>query len=161
MTSHTNRPAFLLLAALVLSLAALLTSCSDARQERARNAEPAGRYTQRELQVPQRYGGTHVGGTATGDTDRGASFARWVLEQDPERRYITDAVVRNDQVLGIKVQHGMTKDQLRELITALGRGMTRTYPGRPLVVNAFDQSGERLAEGVVDPRTGRVDVQFA
>ena len=145
---------------LALCLAALLTSCADARQERARNAEPATRYTQRELQVPQRYGGTHVGGRATGDTDDGAAFARWVLEQDPERRYITDAVVRNDQVLGIKVQRGMTRDQLRELITALGRGMARTYPGRPLVVNAFDQSGEQLAEGVVDPRTGRVDVQF-
>ena len=110
--------------------------------------------------MPQRYGGTHVGGTATGDTDRGAAFARWVLEQDPERQYITDAVVRNDQVLGIKVQRGMSRDQLRELITALGRGMARTYPGRPLVVNAFDQSGEQLAEGVVDPRTHRVDVQF-
>ena len=145
---------------LVLSLGVLVTGCSDARQERERNAEPATRYTQRELQAPQRYGGTHVGGRATGDTDRGAAFARWVLEQDPERRYITDAVVRNDQVLGIKVQRGMSKDQLRELVTALGRGMAQTYPGRPLVVNAFDQSGEQLAEGVVDPRTHRVDVQF-
>ena len=161
MTPHIKRPSLPLLVALALGLAALLTSCSDAREERARNAEPAGRYTQRELQVPQRYGGTHAGGTAPGDTDRGASFARWVLEQDPERQYITDAVVRNDQVLGIKVQRGMTRDQLRELVTALGRGMARTFPGRPLVVNAFDQSGDRLAEGVVDPRTARVDVQFA
>ena len=149
-----------LLAALALCLAALLTSCSDARQERERNAVPASRYTQRELQAPQRYGGTHAGGMATGDSDHGAAFARWVLEQDPERRYITDAVVRNDQVLGIRVQRGMAKDQLSELITALGRGMARNFPGRPLVVNAYDQSGEQLAEGVVDPRTHRVDVQF-
>ena len=161
MRDQWARAAPRLLGAGVLALAVLLAGCSDARQARERNAEPAGRYTQRELQVPQRYGGTHVGGTATGDTDRGAAFARWVLEQDPERRYITDAVVRNDQVLGIKVQRGMSRDQLRELVTALGRGMTHTFPGRPLVVNAFDQSGDRLAEGVVDPRTGRVDVQFA
>ncbi len=146
---------------LAVSLAALALGCSDAREQRQQNAAPARRYTERELQAPQRYGGTHAGGTATGDTDRGAAFARWVLEQDPERRYITDAVVRNDQVLGIKVQRGMSRDQLRELITALGRGMARTYPGRPLVVNAYDQSGEQLAEGVVDPRTHRVDVQFA
>ena len=145
---------------LALCLAALLNSCADARQERARNAEPATRYTERELQVPQRYGGSHAGGTATGDSNRGAAFARWVLEQDPERRYITDAVVRNDQVLGIKVQRGMSRGQLGELITALGRGMARSFPGRPLVVNAYDQSGEQVAEGVVDPRTHRVDVQF-
>ena len=143
-----------------LCLAALLAGCADARQERERNAAPARRYTERELQAPQRYGGTYSGGRATGDTDDGAAFARWVLEQDPERRYITDAVVRNDQVLGIKVQRGISRDQLRELVTALGRGMARTYPGRPLVVNAFDQSGEQLAEGVVDPRTHRVDVHF-
>ena len=145
---------------LALSLALLVTGCSDARQERARHAEPATRYTPRELQVPQRYGGPYVGGTATGDSDRDAAFARWVLEQDPERRYLTDAVVRNDQVLGIKVQRSMSKDQLRELITALGRGMAQRFPGRPLVVNVFDPSGDRVAEGVVDPRTGRVDIQF-
>ncbi len=145
---------------LTLCLTLLLTSCSDARQERQRNAEPATRYTGRELQAPQRYGGTHAGGMATGDSNRGAAFARWVLEQDPERRYITDAVVRNDQVLGIKVQRGMSRDQLGELITALGRGMARSFPGRPLVVNAYDQSGEQVAEGVVDPRTNRVDVQL-
>ena len=160
MQSHSTHPSPLVLAALALSLAALLSSCSDARAARERNAEPATRYTERELQVSQRYGGTYVGGMATGDSDRGAAFARWVLEQDPERRYITDAVVRNDQVLGIKVQRGIAKEQLRELITALGRGMAQTFPGRPLVVNAFDQAGDRLAEGVVDPRTSRVDVQF-
>ncbi len=155
-----NRRSSPVLVVLILSVATLLAGCSDARQERARNAEPAGRYTERELQRPQRYGGSHVGGTATGDTDRGAAFARWVLEQDPERQYITDAVVRNDQVLGIKVERGISERQLQELITALGRGMARTFPGRPLVVNAFNQSGDRLAEGIVDPRTGRVDVQF-
>ena len=124
------------------------------------NAEAGRRYAPRELQEPQRYGGTYASGTATGDTDQGAAFARWVLEQDPRRQYITDAVVRNDQVLGVKVQPDITKGELRELLTALGRGMARTFPGRPLVVNAFDQSGDRLAEGVVDPRTGRVDIQF-
>jgi len=158
---HTPRLSPTSVVVLVVSLSALLAGCADARMERERYAEPADRYTQRELQVPQRYGGSHVGGTATGDTDRGAEFARWVLEQDPQRRYITDAVVRNDQVLGIKVQPGVTRDQLEELITALGRGMARTFPGRPVVVNAFSQAGQQLAEGVVDPRTARVDVRVA
>ena len=84
-----------------------------------------------------------------------------MLEQDPQRRYITDAVVRNDQVLGVKVQPTITKGELRELLAALAEGMARTFPGRPLVVNAFHQSGDKLAEAVYDPRTGRVDFQTA
>ena len=156
--THSPTPA---LAALALALAPLAGACSEARAERERNAAPAGRYTQRELQERQRHGGAHVGGHATGDTDRGAAFARWVLERDPERRYLTDAVVRGEQVLGIKVQRGMTRGQLEELLTALGRGMAREFPGRPLVVTAFRQDGDRIAEAVVDPRTGRVDVQVA
>ena len=141
-------------------LLAVVSGCSDAREAREQNAAPARRYTTRELQAPQRHGGTYGGGVATDDTREGAAFARWVLEQDPRRRYLTDAVVRGEQVLGIKVQPTVTKRQLRELLPALAEGMARTFPGRPLVVNAFDQSGEQVAEALYDPRTGRVDVQF-
>ena len=144
--------------ALVL-LVAVGSSCADARATRERNAEPARRYSTRELQAPQRHGGTYAGGVATGDTRDGAAFARWVLEQDPARRYITDAVVRGEQVLGVKVQPTVTTGQLRELLPALAAGMARTFPGRPLVVHAFDQRGDRVAEAVYDPRTGRIDVQ--
>ena len=148
------------LLALVLLLA-MTSGCSDAREAREQNAAPARRYTTRELQAPQRHGGTYGGGVATGDTRDGAAFARWVLEQDPQRRYLTDAVVRGEQVLGIKVQPTITKRELRELLPALAEGMARTFPGQPLVVTAFDQSGERLAEALYDPRTGRIDVQMA
>jgi hypothetical protein len=135
-------------------------ACSETDAQRARDAAPATRYTERELQENQRYGGSMAGGTATGDTERGAAFARWVLAQDPRREYITDAVVRGDQVLGIKVRPGLSKGQLRDLVTALGRGMAEDFPGRPLAVRVFDQAGEGLAEGVVDPSTGRVDIRF-
>jgi hypothetical protein len=113
----------------------------------------------RELTVPQRYGGAHAGGTATGDTDAGAAFARWVLEQDPQRRYITDAVVRGDQTLGVKVQPTVTQGELRDLLAALAEGMARTFPGRPLRVIAFYQSADKLAEATYDPRTRQVRVQ--
>ena len=147
-----------LLTALVLSMAVLLGGCADAQ---ARDTEPARGYTPRELQAPQRYGGTHAGGTATGDTDRGAAFARWVLDQDPRREYLTDAVVRGDQVLGIKVRPGLTDRQLHELMEVLAEGMAETFPGRrPLAVQAFDQAGDRQAAGVYDPRSGQFDVQF-
>ena len=150
-----------LLLLLALSLAGLTAGCSDAREERERNAAPARRYTTRELQAPQRYGGAYGGGVATGDSERGAALARWVLEQDPQRRYITDAVVRNDQVLDVKVQPTITRGELRELLTALAEGMARTFPGRPLIISAFYQSGDKLAEAVYDPRTGRIDFQAA
>ena len=68
-----------------------------------------------------------------------------MLEQDPQRRYHSDAVVRGEQVHGIKVQPSVTKSQLRELLPALAEGMARTFPGQLLVVNAFDQSGEQVA----------------
>ena len=150
------------LAVLMVSAGALLgMGCDAESQTRTRELEEARRYTPRDLTALQRYGGQHVGGTATGDTRDGAAFARWVLEQDPQRRYITDAVVRNDQVLGVKVQPTITKGELRDLLTALAEGMARTFPGKPLVVNAFYQSGDQLAEAVYNPRTGLVDVRFA
>ena len=152
---------FWFLLVLGLLLAPLVAGCADAREARERNAEPARRYAERELHAPQRYGGAYAGGVATGDTQRGAAFARWVLEQDPQRRYLTDAVVRGEQVLGVKVQPTITTGELRQLLAALAEGMARTFPGRPIVVNAFHQSGAKLAEAVYDPRTGRIDVQPA
>ena len=144
-----------------LFLATLVVGCADAREARERNAAPARRYAEWELHAPQRYGGAYAGGVATGDTQDGAAFARWVLEQDPQRRYLTDAVVRVEQVLGVKVQPTIAKRELGELLAALAEGMARTFPGHPLVVNAFHQSGDRLAEALYDPRTGRIDVRTA
>ena len=108
----------------------------------------------------QRYGGQHIGGTASGDTEAGAAFARWVLEQDPQRQYYTDAVVRNEQSLGIKVQPTVSKGDVQRLLVALTEGMARTFPGKPLQVIAFFQSGDKLAEANYDPRRNDVDVRF-
>jgi hypothetical protein len=142
----------------LVTLAAVLilgAGCSSASSSPARTA-PRGNLTER-----AQYGGAYVGGTATGDTEAGAAFARWVLEQDPQRQYITDAVVRDEQALGVKVQPNITRGELQNLLTALTEGMARTFPGRPLQVTAFYQSGDRLAEAEYDPRSGRVDVRFA
>jgi hypothetical protein len=114
-----------------------------------------------DLTTPQSHGGTYLGGTATGDTERGAAFARWVLEQDPRREYLTDAVVRQEQNLGVKIQPSVTRAELEQLLVALAEGMARTFPGTPLKVIAFYQTGDRLAEADYDPRSTRVDVQFA
>ncbi|HEV2122063.1 MAG TPA: hypothetical protein VGW38_04710 [Chloroflexota bacterium] len=111
--------------------------------------------------APQQYGGRYLGGAATGDTQAGASFAQWVLEQDPRRQYYTEAVVRGEQTLGVKVQPTVSKADVQQLLTALAQGMAKTFPGKQLQVIAFYQSGDKLAEAEYSPRTGRVDVRFA
>ena len=111
-----------------------------------------------ELTGPQTYGGRYAGGTATGSTDEGAAFARWVMDQDPQHRYLTGAVVRGNQTLGVKVQPTITKGELHDLLVSLAQGMARTFPGQPIKVIAFYQSGDKLAEANFDPRTGQVSV---
>ncbi len=128
-----------------------LTACANSTVQ----AQPQN------LTSPQHYGGQYAQGTATGDTQEGAAFARWVLDQDPQRQYITDAVVRNDSSLGIKVQPDVTKAGVQQLLVALTQGMAKTFPGRPLTVTAFYQSGDRLAQSIYDPNTDNIDVQFA
>jgi outer membrane biogenesis lipoprotein LolB len=114
-----------------------------------------------QVAAPQSYGGSYRRGTATGDTQEGANFAHWVLDQDPSGQYITDAVVRGDQSLGVKVQPTMTRADVQQLLSALTQGMAQTFPGRPLEVVAFYQSGAKLAESLYDPRTGQANIQFA
>jgi len=108
----------------------------------------------------QRYGGTYANGVATGDTEEGAAFARWVLDQDPRREYLTDAVVRDDSHLGVKVQPTISRGEVQQLMESLATGMARQFPGRPIQVSAFYQSGDKLAEAYYDPSRGRVDVQM-
>lgn len=125
-------------------------------EAQARNLPPQ---TQ-DLQRTQQYGGAYLGGTATGDTQQGANFARWALDQDPRRQFLTDAVMRGDQTLGIKVQPNVTKGDIQKLLMALTQGMAKEFPSRPLSVVAFYQSGDKLAESAYDPNTGRIAVRF-
>jgi hypothetical protein len=145
----------------VAPLVLAVLACDAERADRSRALKEAQRYTTRDLIQPQRHGGTYTGGMATGDTADGAVFARWVLDQDPQRRYLTDAVVRNEQTLGVKVQPTITKGELQRLLPALAEGMARAFPSKPLVVNAFEQSGDKLAEAVYNPRTAHTDVRVA
>ncbi len=130
----------------------LLSACGD-------SSDTSG-VTSGQIDESYQYGGSHGGGRATGDTDAGAAFARWVLDQDPQHRYMTDAVVRGEQALGIKVQPQITRAELQQLLTSVTEGMARTFPGRDLVVTAFYQSGDRLAESRFNATSGRVDVRF-
>ena len=143
----------------VTAVVLLVTGCSSTGTTSGSGAGAGYGYS--EVTAPGRYGGSYAAGHASGDTEAGAAFARWVLDQDPRHEMITDAVVRNEETLGVKVQPRMTKGNIQNLLVALTEGMARTFPSRPLKVLAFYQSGDKLAEADYDPRTGRVNVQFA
>ena len=123
--------------------------------------QAAGGQYRSEAPTRQRYGGDYSGGVATGDTERGAAFARWVLEQDSRREYITDAVVRDDSHLGVKVQPNISRGDAQRLMESLATGMAREFPGQEIQVTAFYQSGDKLAEAYLDPRSRQVQVEMA
>lgn len=99
-------------------------------------------------------------GTAAGDTQAGAAFARWVMDQDPQQKLITAAVVRNDNSLSVKVNPTATKNDVQKLLVALAQGMAKTFPGKPATVDAFYQSGDKLATATYDPLNSQVNVQW-
>jgi hypothetical protein len=90
-----------------------------------------------------------------GNTAEGSAFANWVLSTDPQHKYIVDAFVRDDRTLGVIVNPTMTKGQVQQAMGSLVQGMQRTFPGRPLQVITYYQSGDELARTTYDPQTGR------
>jgi hypothetical protein len=153
----------------LLGLLLLLgVSCSGNSLE-ARDLGPGGvpaRYYEPAAQdpsywsTPQPYGGPYLGGVATGDTEAGAAFARWALEQDPQRQYLTEAIVRDDDTLGVRVQPNLSPSELHQLLVALTGGMVRAFPGQFTRVIAF-ANGDKLGESAYDPRSRQTDVVLA
>ncbi|MFN8496666.1 MAG: hypothetical protein U0641_02335 [Anaerolineae bacterium] len=157
-TANRGIARLIVLAALVIATG-LVGACGSARAQDAPSGQPA--VIIGDPLPPAQNGGAYKGGTATGDTAEGARFAQWALDQDPERRYITDAVVRNNRTLGVKVNPNVTKNDVQALLVALAQGMARTFPGQAVTVDAFYQAGPKLAEAQFNPQTNRVDIQWA
>ncbi len=88
-----------------------------------------------------------------GNTPEGAIFADWVVSTDPEHRYLLDAFVRDDRVLGVIVHPQRTRGQVQQMLTSLLSAMQRTFPDRPLEVLAYYRSGDQLARLPWDPHT--------
>lgn len=138
-----------ILAALLLALP-LLAACDSGDSSTTTN--PVAR---------EQYGGDYQGGVATGDTEAGAEFARWVLSQDPKRELITDVAVRGEQDLGVKVRpNTMTNADIQRLLMSITLGMARTFRDKPLKVIAFYQSGDKIAEANYNHETGKIDIEY-
>jgi hypothetical protein len=88
-----------------------------------------------------------------GNTPQGAIFADWVVSTDPEHRYLLDAFVRDDRVLGVIVHPQRTRGQVQQMLTSLLSAMQRAFPDRPLEVIAYYRSGDQLARLQWDPHT--------
>jgi hypothetical protein len=141
---------------LVLSLLLIVgAGCGSTQQTSSARTYSPGDFASR-----QQYGGDYAGRHASSDTQAGAAFAQWVLEQDPQHEYITDAVVRNEESLGVKVNPQITKADAQRLMTSLTEAMARTFPDKPVQVIAFYQSGDKLAQADYDPRSRQIDVRF-
>jgi hypothetical protein len=87
------------------------------------------------------------------NTPEGAVFADWVVSTDPEHRYLIDAFVRDDRILGVIVHPQLTRGQVQQMLTSLLSAMQRTFPDRPLEVLAYYRSGDQLARLEWDPHT--------
>ncbi len=88
-----------------------------------------------------------------GNAPEGAIFADWVVATDPEHRYLLDAYVRDDRVLGVIVHPQRARGPVQQMLTSLLSAMQRTFPDRPLEVLACDRSGDQLARLQWDPHT--------
>ena len=88
-----------------------------------------------------------------GNTPEGAIFADWVVATDPEHRYLLDAFVRDDRILGVIVHPQLTRGQVQRMLTSLLSAMQRTFPDRSLEVMAYYRSGDQLARLHWDPHT--------
>ena len=105
----------------VTAVVLLMTGCSST----GTTSRSGAGYGYQEVTAPGRYGGSYAARHASGDTEAGAAFARWVLDQEPGHQLITDAVVRNEATLGVKVQPRVTRGDVQQLLVALTEGMAR------------------------------------
>jgi hypothetical protein len=76
-----------------------------------------------------------------------------VVSTDPQHRYLLDAFVRDDRILGVIVHPQLTRGQVQRMLTSLLSAMQRTFPDHPLEVIAYYSSGDQLARLTWDPQT--------
>ena len=84
-----------------------------------------------------------------------------MVATDPEHRYLLDAFVRDDRVLGVIVHPQRTRGQVQQMLTSLLSAMQRTFLDRPLEVIAYYRSGDQLARLHRDPHTQQAKIVWS
>jgi hypothetical protein len=95
-----------------------------------------------------------------GNTDAGAAFANWVVSTDPEQRYILEAFVRDERVLGVTVSPTTTRAEVDDALRSLLTAMRKTFPGRPVEAIAYYESGDQLERLVWNAQRGEAEAQW-
>ncbi|MGI8904872.1 MAG: hypothetical protein ACR2IE_00070 [Candidatus Sumerlaeaceae bacterium] len=90
--------------------------------------------------------------SSRGNTAEGAAFADYVIATDPEHKFVKDAFVRDDQMLGVIVSPTMSRGQVDQALGSLLRGMQERFQKYPLQVIAYYESGDEMARSVYDGR---------
>ena len=92
-----------------------------------------------------------------GNTPEGVKFAEYVIGTDPEHKFVKDAFVRDNQVLGVIVSPTMTRGQVEQSLTSLMKGMVQRFNNYPLQVIAYYESGDEMAKSTYDGRNTSTD----
>jgi hypothetical protein len=95
-----------------------------------------------------------------GNTDAGAAVANRVVATDPEQRYIVDAFVRDERVLGLTVSPTMAREQVDEALRASLTAMQKAFPGRRVEAIAYDESGHQLLRLVWNAERGEAEAHW-
>lgn len=120
--------------ALLVAVAAVLAACGA-------EALPDYRAGERSYSAVYAPGG--------GNTHKGADYARGVLADDPDHRTITDAFVRDDDILGLVVRPEVSGPALRDLLLILAPDMGSKFRRHDVEVIAYDErTREALARAV-------------
>lgn len=134
----TIRPASLShLSGLVLLLAAclaLLAACGS---------DPLPDYQSGE----RTYQAVHV--PDNGNTPEGAAYARNLLAKDPRRETITEAFVRDDQLVGVVVRPAVRGEVLRDIMLGLVVDMADEFPNRDVEAVAYNEGDKRTVARAV------------
>ncbi len=95
-----------------------------------------------------------------GNTRGGTEHARGLLAKDPRREALTDAWVRDDQILGVVLRPGVEGETLREIMLQLALGMASAFPNRDVEAIAYNEVDKRpVARAVYRVDTGETSYE--
>ncbi len=106
----------------------------------------------------RRYDAVYVSGG--GDTESGRTHARTVLDADPQRTTLTEAWVREEQLLGIVLRAGVEGEVRRDIMLGLAAQMADTFKDRDVEVIAYDEAAHTpVAQAVYSAQSGKTSYE--
>lgn len=106
----------------------------------------------------RRYDAVYVPGG--GDTESGRAHARRVVDADPQRTTLSEAWVREEQLLGIVIREKVEGEVRRDIMLGLAAQMAETFKDRDVEVIAYDEAAHApLAQAVYSAQSGKTSYE--